>query len=237
MTPLAIYGFERMSGFWIQRDPGSYRVYYEWIEGGWCLMEVATIVAGLVAVWFVRFPFLTFPIAFSAWFTSMDVAPLIYGRPGLTWDDGLRVSLWFGVLLLVISWFVDRFMEEDFAFWGYLFGMFAFWDGLSLLEHRGEISAALYCLVNVVLIGLAVPFDRRVFAVFGAIGVYAYLGHLSYVVFNESVTFPFVLGACGLSIIWLGMLYERYRSRVREALAEALPTGARALLPKRRVST
>jgi hypothetical protein len=40
-------------------------------------MEVGTVAAGLVALRYFRFPFLTAPIAFALWFMSMDLTPLI----------------------------------------------------------------------------------------------------------------------------------------------------------------
>jgi len=147
MTPLGIYGFERMTGMWPQHDPGAYRNYYEWVKGGWFFMEVGTILAGLGALRFVRFPFLTFPVAFALWFMSMDLTPLIYGRSDFTWNQRLWVSLWFGVAFLVVSFLVDRRTRDDYAFWGYLFGTLAFWGGLSLMESQSEVSKLLYCLI------------------------------------------------------------------------------------------
>jgi hypothetical protein len=67
MTPLAINGLERMTGVWPQGTPDNFRSYHIWVKGSWILMEVGTVLAGLIALKFIRFPFLTFPIAFSLW--------------------------------------------------------------------------------------------------------------------------------------------------------------------------
>ena len=64
MTPLAVYGFERATGMWIGADPGRYEGFFDWIRGGWFVMEAATVAAALVALRFFRFPFLTAPLAF-----------------------------------------------------------------------------------------------------------------------------------------------------------------------------
>lgn len=234
MTPLAIYGLERMTGLWPQQDPGVYRGYYEWVKGGWFLMEVSTIVSGLVALRFVRFPFLTFPVAFALWFMSMDFTPLLYGRPEFSWNQRLWVSLWFGLAMLLASYCVDRRTEGHFAFWGYLFGMIAFWGGLSLMESESEVAKFGYCLVNVALMLLAVLLDRRVFVIFGALGVFGYLGHLSYTVFKDSLLFPFALSAIGIAIIALGVAYQRNQTRIERVVVGALPEGVQALLPKQR---
>jgi hypothetical protein len=52
MTPLAVYGFETMTGAWLQGAPGAYGDFYDYIKGGWFPLEIATVAAGLVALWF-----------------------------------------------------------------------------------------------------------------------------------------------------------------------------------------
>jgi hypothetical protein len=235
MTPLAIYGLQRRFGLWLQQDPGVYRGYYEWIKGGWFLMEVGTIGAGLVALRFVRFPFLTFPVAFALWFMSMDVTPLLYGQTNITWDQRSWVSLWFGVGVLVMSYLVDRRMSEDYAFWGYLFGLLAFWGGLSLTKSESEVTKALYCLINLGLMMLSVLLDRRVFMVFGALGIFYYLAHLAYQVFKDSLLFPFALSAVGVAIIVLGILYQKNRQRIEAVLLGGMPAAVRQHLPMERI--
>lgn len=42
-------------------------------------MGIGTILAGLFALRYMRFPFLSFPVAFALWFMSMDIASLIMG--------------------------------------------------------------------------------------------------------------------------------------------------------------
>ncbi|HEV2381872.1 MAG TPA: hypothetical protein VG206_19045 [Terriglobia bacterium] len=73
MTPLIIYGLERGTGFWPASDPGVYRDFHQWIRGGWVLMELGTVLTALIALAFVRFPFVTAPIAFALWYMSMDL--------------------------------------------------------------------------------------------------------------------------------------------------------------------
>ena len=89
MVPLAIYGLEQLTGIWPQDSPGTFRDYHIWIKGSWILMEVGTILAGAIALKFVRFPFLTFPIAFSLWYMSMDLTPLLLRRTEFTWNERL----------------------------------------------------------------------------------------------------------------------------------------------------
>jgi predicted MFS family arabinose efflux permease len=49
-----------------------------------------------------------------------------------------------------------------------------------------------------------------VFLVFGALGIFAYLGHLAYEVFKDSVLFPFALVLLGLGVIVATVLGQKY---------------------------
>jgi len=232
MTPLATYGFLRWTGFWPAADPGSYRGFHEWIKGGWFTMELATIGAGLVALRFYRFPFLVAPIAFVLWYMSMDLAPLLYGTD-ISWNDRAWVSAGVGLAMLLAAYFIDRRTREDFAFWLYLFGLLAFWGGLSSMESHNELKKFLYLLVNLALMAISILLSRRVFMVFGALGVMGYLGYLSYHVFQDSLAFPFVLSLIGIGIIASGIWYHRHRAGVERALLGALPQAVRRHLPPR----
>jgi len=234
MTPLAIYGFQRMAGLWPQKDPGDYTEYYYWIQGGWFAMEVGTIVAGLIALRFVRFPFITAPIAFTLWFMSMDLTPLIYGERYYDEQGYQMVSLVFGLIVLVGAYLVDRRTQEDYAFWGYLFGTFAFWGGLTMFEGGTEFEWALYAGLNLLMVLVSVLLDRRVFIVFGALGLFSYVGHLAWEIFEDSLLFPFALSAVGVGIMVLGILYAKNKNRIERALMNSLPDSLKRLLPPQR---
>mgnify|MGYP006948355194 FL=1 len=79
--------------------------------------------------------------------------------------------------------------------------------------------------------GMAVLLRRPVFMVFGALGVAAYLGYLSYEVFAQSLLFPLVLTMIGLGVIWLGLVYQKRRERLSQALRSSLPQWLRMALP------
>lgn len=235
MTPLAIYGLQRWTGFWIQGNPGTYRDYYLWIKGSWFLMELGTIIAGLIALRFVRFPFLTAPIAFSLYFMSMDLTPLIFGKNGFNWNQRLLVSMWFGIACIVVAYLVDiriRRRDGDFAFWLYLFGLMAFWFGITLTGDGNEFQKIIYCLINLGLMLLSVVLRRKAFMVFGAIGVFVYLTYLAYDVFKNSLLFPLALTALGISIIYLGVLYQRQSGNLERLFEGLLPQGVRQFFPR-----
>jgi hypothetical protein len=216
LVPLLTYTIEDILGLWPSANPGPYKNYYPWINGSWIVMELATIAAAALALRFVRFGFLTAPIAFSFWFLSMDLAALITRNASLSWETRQWISVIVGLFTLLVGYGLERYMHkpgeprsEDFAFWCYLFGMLAFWGGLTSMNSGSEIMQALYALLNVGLIWLAVKLRRSTFLVFGALGVHLYLGHLAYQVFEDSFFFPFVLALLGLSLILLTVWMQR----------------------------
>lgn len=235
MTPLAVYGLERASGWWVQGDPGSYRGYYEWIKGSWFPMEVGTIVSGVVALRTRRFAFLTAPVAFSVWFMSMDIAPLLFGTTQVTGNERAWVSVAVGLALLLGAYLVDLRVRasEDFAFWGYVFGLMAFWGGLSVMGSGTELSWFIYGVVNVGLIATSVFLRQRVFVVFGGLGVFGYLSHLSYTVFKDSLLFPVALSCLGILVIYSGVAYQRNARTIERVVQNRLPKALRALVPSR----
>ena len=93
MAPMFVYGVQDALG-WLDVPRRDYRDIYEFwrvARGGWVPMELATIVAGLIALRFYRFSFLIAPVAMALWLLSMDVAPWILGEPSPSW----RLRSWF----------------------------------------------------------------------------------------------------------------------------------------------
>lgn len=231
IVPLAVFAVERLTGFWPLDDTqANYHNYYTYVQGGWLLMEAATVLAGLLMLRLIPFPFIVMPIALALWFMSMDLTEWVYGEP-FNWEQRQRVSLWFGLGLLLVFLGIDGRTRQDYAYWGYLAGLLAFWGGLTSMESGSEFGKALYCLINLGLMAIAVLLRRPMFMVFGAMGVAAYLGYLSYDVFADSLLFPVVLSLIGLGVIGLGLLYQKHRENLSTRLRAALPRGLLTLLP------
>ena len=237
MAPLAVYGLEKWAGFWPQGSPSSYRDFHVYVKGSWIVMELVTIVAGAVVLRFIHFPFLTAPIAFALWYMSMDLTPIIFGVDDFTWGARKWVSLWFGVIILLGSFLADRRTEKDYAFWGYLFGLLAFWGGLSFMESDSQWGKFLYCLINLGLMVVSVLLERRAFLVFGALGVFGYLGYLSYHVFENSLLFPFALTILGVAIMFVGIQFQKNGERFQRAILKCLPGEFIKWLPSQRTQT
>ena len=233
MAPLAVYGIQEAYGLWGEFGrPGTVQDFYVWVKGSWVFMEISAIVAAVIALRFYPFPFIVMIVAFALWFMSMDLTPWIFGRAEFTWDERRAVSVWFGLAVLVVAWFVDRRPRGgDFAFWLHLFGMMAFWGGLSLKDSDSEIAKALYCLLNVGLLLMSVVLARRVYAVFGTLGIAGYLGHLAHSVFKDSLLFPFALSLIGVAIIAAGLLYHKKQAAIGAWVESHLPAALMRLRP------
>lgn len=229
MTPTAIYGLQRLLGMW---DAPSVSFSYEVTRR--LMLEGGTVLAGLVALRFFRFPFITAPVSLGIMLTAMETLSLLAGHE-FGWEQYRTITLVFGLAMIAGSYIVDlRTRSGDFAFWGYLVGVSAFWISLSLMDSGSELGRFLHFLVNVAMMVLSVLLRRRVFLVYGAAGVVWYLGHLAFSVFEGSMLFPIALSAIGVAIIFLGIKYHRNRERIENAILGLVPDSLKNWLPPAR---
>lgn len=236
MVPLAIFSAQMALGYWGENKP--YRDYHVFIDWRWIMMEFGTLAIGAILLWRYRFPFMLMPIAVTLWYMSMDLVPFLLGAERVhDWEVRKFISVYFGLSMTLLAFWVDlrSRASRDYAFWLYLFGVLTFWSGLSLMDSDSELSKLAYCGVNVLMILVGAVLGRRVFAVFGGLGVAVYLGHLSYRVFKDSLVFPFALSLIGFAIIWLGVLWQRHEAHWSARLRGFLPAPLRELIEARAV--
>lgn len=241
LTPLAIYGLQNGLGFW--PDGSEYREYHHYLRWHWLYMELGTLVSGMVLARHYRYPFMMMPVAVTLWYMSMDLADMLY-----QWNQNLNddyyaysftlraiVSMYFGLLMTLLAFWVDLHSRKgpDFAWWLYLFGVLAFWSGLTVQHSDSELAKAGYLLINLLMISAGTVLQRKVFVVFGGFGCAAYLGHLAWDVFENSWLFPIVLTLLGLGLIYAGILWARYSQQLTRYLQRYLPTSLRELLESR----
>ncbi|MFW1676911.1 hypothetical protein ACFVYJ_03905 [Pontibacter sp. JAM-7] len=234
LTPLAVYGLQQGLGAW--PDDSSYRDYHRWIQWHWLYMELATLAVGAIIAWRYRFPFLIMPVAVTLWYLSMDLSAMLTDGD-FDWQLRKLVSMYCGLLMIGLAFWVDIRARHngDYAFWLYLFGVIAFWGGLSLQQSDSELAKFGYFCINLLLIGVGAVLVRRVFVVFGALGSCGYLGHLAANVFKDSWLFPITLTFIGLLVIYLGILWQKHEQQLTQQLHACLPAALQELLDNRQL--
>lgn len=238
MVPMIIYGIQDALDLWkyAQGDPGQYQNFYPYVNGSWVYMEAATVIVALLAIIRYRFPFILLIAAVALWFMSMDLAMWFTNGGQDYWDFDTRraVSLAFGAAIIVCAWTWDvvkgRF--PDMMFWIHIFGIMAFWGGLTFQDGGTDLQKFIYCLINVALIAFSLFIDRRIYAVFGGLGIAAYLSDLAEHVFKDWLGFSFALSAIGLAIIFAGLWLNKHRAAMKETLSGALPSALQSLRPR-----
>ena len=239
MVPLAIFAAQMALGYWGEDKP--YRDFHVYIDWRWVIMELGTLAIGAILLWRYRFPFMLMPISVTLWYMSMDFAAFLLQTQDAPYDYDweLRkfVSLYFGLAMTLLAFWVDlrsRF-SRDYAFWLYLFGVLTFWGGLSSMDSGSAWGKLAYCGINVAMILIGTVLGRRVFAVFGGLGVAFYLGDLSWHAFRDSLLFPFALSLLGLAIIALGVRWQRREAQWAASLRRFVPGPLRELIEARAV--
>jgi hypothetical protein len=232
VVPLAIFSLQAALGYWSASMP--FRNYHVFIDGRWIMMELGTLAVAAVLLWRYRYPFMVMPVAVTLWYMSMDLVPYLFGN-WMDWEIRKWVSLWFGVAFVLLAFWVDvrSRASQDYAFWLYLFGVITFWGGLSLMRSGSELGKVLYCAINVGMVLAGAVLGRRVFAVFGGLGVAGYLGYLARQVFQDSLLFPFAVTMIGLAVIGLGVLWQRREAKWSAKLRALLPRPLAELLQSR----
>ncbi len=228
MMPMIVYGIERQFHLWPSDDPGKYSDFHPYIRSGWVYMELFTVLASFIALRFIRFAFVTAPGAYALWYLSMDGTALLFGH-SWTFQEEAHISVIFGLVIMLVAFFLDGERDVDLAFWFYLFGLLTFSGSLSLWEGGTQLGKAIYCLLHVALIVLSVVLQRRAFLVFGALGVLFYIGDEAYGFFKDSISFTFGLTAIGIAFIVLGLLYKRSEPALTHALLPFIPDRIRRL--------
>jgi len=226
MVAVIIHGVERLLGLW--PDAAVDRA------GAQVAIMLGTATVGMLALRRVRFPFLVAPVAVAVWIASMDLAVVVTAEQRL--DSGTRAwtTLLVGLGMLATSYGIDRRTREDYAFWGYLFGLGAFWSGVMFGHAENEAVRVVQLLVNLALIVLSVLLQRRAFVAFGAVGVFMYLAHLAGEVFGGSILFTLVLTLLGIGIMAAGVFAQRNQARIDAVVTRLVPDRMRALLPSHR---
>lgn len=226
IVPVAVWALETIIGI-MPKELKDYKDFHILVRAGWMFMEIATIIVGVAFLKIRKFPFLTLPICYAAWFLSMDIVPFVLGTGAdPTWGMRNFSSIVFAITMLGFAIKYDKKTEEDFSFWLYLFGAIMLWGGLwsviFQLKLDNEFTLFLHTLVSLIYVLVSIIIQRKVFMVFGAIGVWGYIGHLAYKLFAGTPLCPLIMVLFGLSIIFSGIYYSKNCEKIETTLRKAI---------------
>ena len=143
VTPIVVYAVEDLVGLWPGTNYGSttmtYATHQYRLSSCYLVMELATIVVAAIALWFVRFGFLTAPLAVTFWFLSMDVVSLVSDLH-MDLNARARITVAVGVLMMVIGVGLDRAQAKRLAARGHQGRGLWFLD--ELVRHAGLLGRA-----------------------------------------------------------------------------------------------
>jgi hypothetical protein len=103
----------------------------------------------------------------------------------------------------------------------------SFTGGLSFMDSGNEWAKLGYCAIHLALILVSLVLRRRVFLVFGSLGVFFYLCGEAYGYFRNSVAFPFVLSLIGIAIIAAAIMLKKNEAAVQRRVDAWLPQSLR----------
>ena len=221
-VPLAVYNLQRILNL-LPDQLTHYEQYHYLVNFYWLPMEFATLGVGVLLYYFYRFGFILFPISITIWYMSMDIYQLLFHLHEFEFINRAWFSLIFGGVELIILIFIDYKVNQSSSqklFWLFFFALITFWCGISFVnDSLNALGHAIYLSINVFLLFISVLLQRRVFAIFGGIGIFWYIADLS----AKSIWFPLVLIVVGLLIMLVAFYWSKIENKVIQSCGRLLP--------------
>jgi len=228
MAPVAVRGAQHWLGLDGALD-APVSDLSSWTLSHGFLPAVAAVIAAALAAWFVPAPFLSAVLVAALWFLAMDGAAAVFG-PGVLWGQRALLSSVLGLVVLGAGVAVDGRAGRDRAFWLYLAGLVAFSGGLASHHAGSNIALAFDGAVHGSLVFLAFALRRRMFAVFGAVGLASVLGQVAERTLVDAAV-PLVFAGVALALAGGAVAYDRFEAAWSSALRARFPGSVRRLLP------
>jgi hypothetical protein len=228
IVPLWIYTVERATGLW-PRSGGDYEGFFNVVHRAFVPMELGAIAVAAIVLWKTRFSLLGLLISYWAWFFSMDFANWVVGGSGrdMSATTAEVTSLVIGLGLIGLGIVLQRRAGNDVSLWFYLFGHLAVicpFTALAL-DHKVRLGLTVFPAFYLAVVVASVWLQRKVFLVFGAIGIYGYVGYLASEIFNGALGFTFGLALVGLVIVFSAVWYQKSARYALERFFERHPLG------------
>ena len=231
-VPVLTWSVLKMLGLWYEsstlyatKSAPDARASTRWIP-----VDIATLIAALIALRIVRFPLLIAAASVAFWYLLLHLVPLAFGAQSAIANEGWTV-LFVGVCLLACGAIIHARQAsrastgrgEDYALWPFVVGLAAMMLATMELwaKHHSIVPHAMLAAA-VLSVAVSLRIRRREFLVAGAIGFVGYLGWLAFDVFRRTLGFPIVLAGFGLGVILLAVWVQR---RYPELINRVAPSG------------
>lgn len=228
MAPVFIIGLQYVYEAW----PGKAQSISAFLatDPGWNFLPMLFWIAALsTALRACRFPFLLALLMAALWFSAMELTALFLHplqRP--------LISLCFGIAVFITAWWYDvRKPQSGYAFWLHLTALLAIWCTMTLEEEFGGIESLTYVALNIAILGGGLFFRQPIYAMFGAVGVTAYLAFLANAYWKDTLFFPAAMSLIGFGILLAGIAYHRHRRTIETRLERIFPRWLSRLRPDR----
>lgn len=205
LVPLVVFAFEEAFDLWPTRAYGEYSDFYSYISSSWAALELATVLAAVLAWRRHRVSFLLAPLALAGWFMSMDLADAMGGELGRSVVASLVAAL-FVALGVVLD--RHRRTEENYraeAFWLHLAGLLSVSYAVTVWDWSTGLVMGVLGALGVLALAAAVTLRRRLHLVFGGVWLFTATSYLAFDVFGDSLLFPLALAALGVGVVLLGI--------------------------------
>ncbi|MGL5007582.1 MAG: hypothetical protein ACRC53_09530 [Plesiomonas sp.] len=223
-VPIVLYGVQVHFGWWHQRTALPFLMIGR-IDQRWLSLELSMVFTSALLLWRYRYPVLMLPLSLAIGGLLLDSALHLLDGWQTYLPRQYTVSLIIGLGMLLVAFWLDfRYRRTpDYAEWWYITGTTISWISLTLLDNNNELGRFLYFLINVTIMFTGSWLNRRVFTLFGMLGVTIYIGYLAWSLFAGSMAFPFILCGIGLLVIMLGVKWQRHEARIADWLQQHLP--------------
>ncbi|HEX5831026.1 MAG TPA: hypothetical protein VFY16_08605 [Gemmatimonadaceae bacterium] len=221
VAPVVAWALLAVLDLWPAGDPGWSSRYWAvgpWNASGWLVVDLATLLAALVAMRRVRFAPLALPAGIALAFAGVHLTEALFVGGGLhPWMTGRALTL-AGAALLAIGYAADRRRTAvdgpDHARWLYLVGLATLQLGLVAVWSDAGAGRHWLPLVAFVQTAAALQLRRTSFLAAAAVNGAWYVGFLAFSVFRDVVSFPVALATVGALVLVGTVLVQRRLPRL-----------------------
>ena len=202
--PLFAYTVAELGGFW----PDS-RDSFNGLSYAFLYLSLVSLPVAVSILVLTRFPLVSLLVIGLVHFGASAIGGI------LSADQAVVTSATCGVFV-VLGIGLSLAGKKQNIFWLKLYGLVGLQIGFTTLftNSQSALFGVLFLVVYLIMILMSLRFQEVIYLVFGIIGAYTYIIRLVFDYLEDTVYFPLVLGAIGISIVVLAVLYQRYQGKL-----------------------